>query len=244
MNKSLTTNLLAVACIGVGLVSPIYGSVIITVGLFATSGAITNWLAVHMLFEKVPGLYGSGVIPARFEEFKSGIHTLIMQQFFNPGNVQAFFEAQAEDIAKQFNPDPVIESVDYDQIFDSFLEAVMTSQFGAMLGFIGGVKALEPLKDPFETQMRKEVRALLESPRFIEAIEEGMGEENVTEEIISKVEHIVVRRLNELTPETVKQIVQNMIREHLGWLVVWGGIFGGLIGLATAILRSAAEPAF
>ena len=24
----------------------------------------------HMLFEKVPGLYGSGVIPARFEDFK------------------------------------------------------------------------------------------------------------------------------------------------------------------------------
>jgi hypothetical protein len=22
-----------------------------------------------------------------------------------------------------------------------------------------------------------------------------------------------------------------MIREHLGWLVVWGGFFGGLLGL-------------
>ena len=28
----------------------------------------------------------------------------------------------------------------------------------------------------------------------------------------------------------VKEIIQTMIREHLGWLVVWGGVFGGLFG--------------
>jgi hypothetical protein len=26
-----------------------------------------------------------------------------------------------------------------------------------------------------------------------------------------------------------------MIREHLGWLVVWGGGFGGLIGLIASL---------
>ena len=36
----------------------------------------------------------------------------------------------------------------------------------------------------------------------------------------------------------VKTIVQDMIREHLGWLVVWGGVFGGLIGLLTTLLPS------
>ena len=35
-----------------------------------------------MLFEKVPGLYGSGVVPSRFEEFKEGIAHLMMKQFF------------------------------------------------------------------------------------------------------------------------------------------------------------------
>ncbi|MCU7375947.1 hypothetical protein PEC18_35415 [Paucibacter sp. O1-1] len=39
--------------------------IVFTIGLFALSGAITNWLAIHMLFEKVPGLYGSGVVPSR-----------------------------------------------------------------------------------------------------------------------------------------------------------------------------------
>ena len=29
----------------------------------------------------------------------------------------------------------------------------------------------------------------------------------------------------------IKLIIQKMIKEHLGWLVVWGGFFGGLLGL-------------
>ncbi len=240
MNKSLATNLISVACIIAGVFSPAYKELIMTVGLFATSGAITNWLAIHMMFEKVPLLYGSGVIPNRFEEFKAAIRTLIMGQFFTPENVASFFEAQTEDITTSFNPDPVVEVINYDRIFNGFLEAVVQSQFGGMLGFIGGISALEPLKDPFEVQMRKEVREILSSPEFIKAIEQGMGEENVTEEIIEKVDNIVSRRLEELTPELVKQIIQDMIREHLGWLVVWGGVFGGLIGLLTSLFRNAA----
>jgi hypothetical protein len=26
-----------------------------------------------------------------------------------------------------------------------------------------------------------------------------------------------------------------MIRKHLGWLVVWGGVFGGLIGFLVSV---------
>jgi len=29
--------------------------------------------------------------------------------------------------------------------------------------------------------------------------------------------------------------VQKMIKEHLGWLVIWGGVFGGAIGALGAI---------
>jgi len=34
----------------------------------------------------------------------------------------------------------------------------------------------------------------------------------------------------------VKEIIERMIQEHLGWLVVWGGVFGGLIGLVTTFI--------
>ena len=235
MNKSLATNLIAMACIAIGYLSPIYAKQILAMGLFATSGALTNWLAIHMLFEKVPGLYGSGVIPNRFEEFKTGIHALIMKQFFTAENVANFFAAQTEDIKKSFNPDPVINAIDYDRIFVRLIEAVMSSPFGNMLGFVGGPSALQPLKEPFVEKVQDEIRLLLESPNFLDAVQDAIGATDHTDEIIAKVDAIVLHRLNELTPEIVKTIIQDMIRQHLGWLVVWGGVFGGLIGLGTSI---------
>ena len=95
-NKSLTTNIAALAIIAVSYLSPKYNEIIYLIGLFALSGGITNWLAIHMLFEKVPFFYGSGVIPSRFEEFKLGIKHLIMTEFFTPQNIDVFVEQQAD----------------------------------------------------------------------------------------------------------------------------------------------------
>mgnify|MGYP000642707302 CR=1 FL=1 len=83
VSKSLTTNLVALALIGASYLSPKYSEIMYLTGLFALSGGITNWLAIHMLFEKVPFLYGSGVIPSRFEEFKLGIKKLMVYATFS-----------------------------------------------------------------------------------------------------------------------------------------------------------------
>ncbi len=80
INISILSNLIAAALVIVGLlVEWPYQAYVLNTGLFALSGGITNWLAVHMLFECVPGIYGSGVIPLRFEDFKLGIRQLIME---------------------------------------------------------------------------------------------------------------------------------------------------------------------
>ena len=234
MNKSLVTNLLAVGVIGAGYVSPVYSDHLLAVGLFATSGALTNWLAVHMLFEKVPGLYGSGVVPSRFEEFKTGIHALIMNQFFTAENVKKFIAEQK--IPDKFDAGPVIEAVDCDRIFSRLMEAVMTSPFGSVINMIGGATALQPLRDPFVAKIQVEIRLLLSSPKFLDAIQRGLNTASYTDEMIDRVDAIVMQRLNELTPEMVKTIVQDMIHKHLGWLVVWGGVFGGFIGLIAAVV--------
>jgi uncharacterized membrane protein YheB (UPF0754 family) len=54
--------------------------------------------------------------------------------------------------------------------------------------------------------------------------------------MIKSIEDIIEIRLNELTPYMVKDIVQQLIKEHLSWLVVWGGVFGGLIGLVSSFV--------
>ena len=59
----------------------------------------------------------------------------------------------------------------------------------------------------------------------------------ISPELVAKqIEGIVDSRLEELTPKMVKDIIQKMIRMHLGWLVVWGGIFGGIIGLVASYM--------
>ena len=93
INKSLLSNAVALMLVIVGyLMEGPVQIYILNTGLFALSGGVTNWLAVHMLFERVPGLYGSGVVQLRFEEFKHGIRGLIMEQFFNHGDLSAFVQ--------------------------------------------------------------------------------------------------------------------------------------------------------
>jgi uncharacterized membrane protein YheB (UPF0754 family) len=50
------------------------------------------------------------------------------------------------------------------------------------------------------------------------------------------VDQLLSAKLEELTPEKVKQMMEEVMREHLGWLIVWGNIFGGAIGLLSHAL--------
>jgi len=228
MNKSLGTNLIACLIVVVGLLSE--NNIVLTVGLFALSGAVTNWIAVHMLFEKVPFLYGSGVVENRFEQFKTSIHTLIMNQFFTKENLDKFFESEMS-TNKKLDLSNVIEKTDFSTAYESLKSAVMESSFGGMLGMFGGEKALEPLQEPFIKKMKVAINDIVHTDTFQELIQETLKNSDISEDMSKKIDTVVLARLDELNPKMVKNLVQDMIKEHLGWLVVWGGVFGGLIGL-------------
>ncbi len=235
MNKSVITNLIAALVVVVGYV--LENNIVMTVGLFALSGAVTNWLAVHMLFEKVPGLYGSGVIPARFEEFKAAIAQLMMEQFFTDENIDRFLSEQGG-MHSHIDLKPVIEKVDLAPAFDGLVETVEQSSFGGMLAMFGGTEALMPMKEPFIEKMKASILDIASSDDFYEQLKNEIEQPDVLADMKQKIEGIVTQRLEELTPQLVKEIVQTMIRTHLGWLVVWGGVFGGLIGLVAGLLQN------
>ena len=233
MNKSLLTNIIALALLAGGYQTD--NQIAFYAGLFAFSGAITNWLAIHMLFEKVPGLYGSGVIPARFEEFKLAIKNLMMEQFFTEANIDRFLN---KEMAGGVNIDlqPVIEKVDLNPAFDSLVEVIEGSQFGGMLAMFGGAEALQPMRQPFVEKMQESIIELSKSDNIKEALKEQFESPAMMDEIKQNIEGIIDQRLSELTPALVKEMVQKMIKEHLGWLVVWGGVFGGLIGVISTFI--------
>ncbi|MCJ2377609.1 DUF445 domain-containing protein [Vibrio sp. ZSDZ34] len=231
MNKSIITNILALTLLFVGY--HFQNDIVLYAGLFAFSGAITNWLAVHMLFEKVPGLYGSGVIPARFEEFKAAIKNLMMEQFFTNENIDRFLN---KEMSSGLNIDlqPVLEKVDFNPTFDSLVEVIANSSFGGMLAMFGGTEALAPLKEPFVEKMQQSIVEISQNDEIKQALIQQLESPSMMNEVKENIESIIDQRLSELTPQIVKEIVQKMIKEHLGWLVVWGGIFGGLLGVISA----------
>ncbi|OED76997.1 DUF445 domain-containing protein [Vibrio cyclitrophicus ZF65] len=232
MNKSVLTNVIALLLLASGYATT--NQYLLYAGLFAFSGAITNWLAIHMLFEKVPGLYGSGVIPARFEEFKAAIKQLMVEQFFTESNIDRFLSSEMT--GKSLNLEPVIKKIDFNPAFDSLVHVIENSQFGGMLAMVGGTEALQPMKAPFVEKMQESVIEISKSDSVKNAIKDELESPAMMDEIKENIEAIIDQRLNELTPKLVKEMVQTMIKKHLGWLVVWGGVFGGVIGLISAAI--------
>lgn len=230
--KSVVTNGAAavLATLSFALPAP-WDTLLLMTGLFALSGAVTNWLAVRMLFHKVPFLYGSGVIESRFDSIKLGIHGLLMNQFFTRENLERFVSDEGN---QPIDLAPVIEETDLSPAFESLKGAVLESSFGTMLGMFGGANALDGLKTPFENRMRGALVKIAQSAGFQKTLSKNLQGGRLSHDILAKVDHIVAKRLDELTPVMVREIMEGMIREHLGWLVVWGGVFGGLIGLVSA----------
>ena len=240
VNKTLLTNAIASSLIMAGtIVEGELKNILLTTGQFALAGGVTNWLAIHMLFEKIPGLYGSGVISARFEEFKSGLYTLVMEEFFNQATLDRFFsEIMTENEQQLLDFSETIDKTDLSPAFEGLVEAIMDSSLGRMLLMVGGEAAIRPLEDPFTLKMKVALKEIAHSPSFQKTVKVKLSGSTDSQIVFAHVEQIVIARLEELTPQMVKQIIQTMIRKHLGWLVVWGGVFGGLIGLLTSQLTS------
>ena len=220
MNKSLLTNIIALLITSVGILNPFENSLILMIGLFSLSGGITNWIAIHMLFEKVPFVYGSGIIPKNFLIFKQAIKDLVIKEFFSRNNVEVFTSKISEEAIISIS-----KNINYNNIFEGLTESIEGSQLGGMLSMVGGKKALEPLRKPIIIKLETLFKSIIENEK-----RSNFGDE-IVDNVYVRIEKLIDDRLNELSPQDVKKIIQNLIDKHLGWLVIWGGVFGGFIGI-------------
>ena len=129
----------------------------------------------------------------------------------------------------------MIAGIDLDIAYDQLVETVMESSFGSMLGMLGGESALDSMREPFKKRMGKYLNDAATSPRFQKIVNQQLSNVASSEQFLERIDTVLKARLDELTPEMVRDIMQQMIRKHLGWLVVWGGVFGGLIGLLAGL---------
>ncbi len=231
LDRSKVTDLVSILLIiSSYLVPDPYHKTILLTGLFALSGAITNQIAIHMLFERVPFLYGSGVIERNFEKFKYSIRAMIMEQFFTAEKLNEFFR----DEEKKIDLAPLVESAAFSPAFDALKQSVMESKFGSMVQMLGGEDALDPLRDTFSRKLKGAVVSIVRSEPFKAQLDHHLINSPLSNDLIESIDTLVSKRLDELSPKMVKELVRGLIREHLGWLVVWGGVFGGLIGLVSS----------
>ena len=220
MNKSILTNIIALLITLIGIINPFENSLLLMIGLFSLSGGITNWIAIHMLFEKVPFVYGSGIIPKNFLIFKQAIKDLVIKEFFSRNNVEVFTSKISEGAIISIS-----QNINYNNIFEGLTESIESSQLGGMLSMVGGKKALEPLRKPIIIKLETLFKSIIENEKH-----SNFGDE-IVDNVYVRIEKLIDDRLNELSPQDVKKIIQDLIDKHLGWLVIWGGVFGGFIGI-------------
>tara|TARA_B100000886_G_scaffold238882_1_gene167467 strand:- start:1316 stop:2008 length:693 start_codon:yes stop_codon:yes gene_type:complete len=220
MNKSILTNIVALLITLIGILNPFENSLLLMIGLFSLSGGITNWIAIHMLFEQVPFVYGSGIIPKNFLIFKQAIKDLVIKEFFSRNNVEVFTSKISEEAIISIS-----KNINYNNIFEGLTESIESSQLGGMLSMVGGKKALEPLRKPIIIKLETLFKSIIENEKRT-----NFGDE-IVDNVYVRIEKLIDDRLNELSSQEVKKIIQNLIDKHLGWLVIWGGVFGGFIGI-------------
>ena len=177
-----------------------------------------------MLFDRVPLLYGSGVIPARFRAIREAVKDAIMRYFFDEEYLERFFAERmaGEDVGEKVQK--VLASDEVDAIIDRKLEELAESPQGMMIQLVG-TQTVKPLVKQFVIGVGSEIAPLLAG---------GAGTE--VKAMRAQVDGLLETKLEELTPDRVKEMMEEVIREHLGWLIVWGNVFGGTIGLLSKAL--------
>lgn len=209
----------------------VYAEWLLAAGLFGFAGGFTNWLAVKMLFDRVPFLYGSAVIPNRFREIRQAVKDAIIHYFFDQENLEHFFDSQLN--TKLTSPDVAIKVRDLLQseavegIVDSEIDELMKGPHGLMLKMVGP-KVIKPMVMQFISGVGEKATPLLVS-------EFGNSVVDV-DSLRDKIDELLTEQLKQLTPERVKEMMEKVIRQHLGWLVVWGNVFGSIIGILSKAL--------
>ncbi len=262
MDKGTASNITSACVLTLGLLldSGAAQAWILSAGLFGFSGGITNWLAVKMLFDRIPGLIGSGVIPARFREIRRKIKDIILEHFFDEEYLRRFFAENQQDIdwsryIKSSNGDrsPVASFVEQQwekltgaeviqPMIDEQIDKLSESSVGGFLMMVGmdNVRpAVNRFVSAFVASMQERVLAVAEKVSAAD-LQIELDAERVVEDIRAQVEPLLEKKLEELHSGDVKRMLEDVIRSHLGWLIVWGNVFGGAIGIlahAFAVLQ-------
>jgi len=186
-------------------------------------------MCLPVLFKKIPGVYGSGVIPVQYVSIRETIKDVIMGTFFDPEFLEQYIGEKLKSVSKDIDTDAKVKEMTEGEEFDKTLDAKLATLGDrpelAPLAAFGGPAALKPMIKPFVSGLGLELAPLLKEkltdPKVVVDIDLVRDE----------IEKYMDVRMKTLTAKKVTRLMEFVIMEHLGWLVVWGNVFGAIIGV-------------
>lgn len=117
-------------------------------GLFGFAGGLTNWLAVKMLFDRIPGLIGSGVIPRQFKEIREAVKDAVLEMFFDSSFLKEYLGTRSKQMIASMNFPRMfkdtVSSPDFDEIFLTKLTELSMKPEGLLLNTISQMVSYTP----------------------------------------------------------------------------------------------------
>ena len=190
-----------------------------------------------MLFDKIPGLIGSGVIPRRFHDILEALKAMILDTFFEEQFLKAYINERSSSLLQSLDLEARLRhgmaAENFDVNLAQKLDTISQTPDGVFLATIGpmfgGFESMVPMIKPMLVAVGNELLQTITSNFELTDVV------NISQ-IRAEIDRALEERMTSLTPKKVKRMMARVIREHLGWLVVWGNVFGGLIGVASWFL--------
>ena len=148
--------------------------------------------------------------------------------------MEKYVGERAKDLIKTVDLPKMIRDIlsapNFEDILVEKLTKLAATEDGKMLNMMapmfGGIKGLVPKIKPMIVGFAADMGDLLVDnfdPLKMIPIDKVRAE----------IERLMEEKLKLLTPESVKTLMEEVIRSHLGWLIVWGNVFGSLIGVVS-----------
>ena len=164
--------------------------------------------------------------PHRFREIRATIKDLIMTHFFGEEYLHRFFEQHGSQLTGGVSLEKeltdLLASDQADEAIEAEIENLKQGPMGMMVT-IAGNDMLKVIIKQFMGGLVTRVAPVAEARLRAKTVD--------VPALRGQVDRLLEEKLEELTPEIVKSMMERVIRDHLGWLIVWGNVFGAAIGL-------------
>lgn len=190
-----------------------------SIGLQAFAGGLTNWIAIQMLWNKIPYLAGTGIILEKYDEIRDALKETVMTTFFD----ETYLNWYVKDKLLSINYVEVTKTlVNKHNAHEIILEAaVKDPNLRALVG-----PSLKPLIVKTVMKMEPQIKGAIKKVNLVQQLSSAR----------KQIDDMLEGKLQIMTPPRVKSLMEDLIASELYWLIVWGNIFGGGLGLIGAIL--------